>query len=473
MPGRPVSVCGGCRMSSRWFLLIIAGFALFTVSLADDGAAGAESLSFKTFSQKVLAYYPKLKATRSGVDIALAKKMQAQAGFWPTLDLSAGYKISDDPVNVFGMLLRQERFTAADFDLNRLNSPNHHQDLSAGVHIELPLFDAMQTIGRTRSARELVKASQSDEDFTKMEALLMAQDAYLNAVTLEKLYSVINEVQKSSGEDLQTAKDLKDRGMVLGADFYSARVMFGDFTRMKNEIARQRKAMTTLLNILMGESLDKVWVLAHTIGPAEAPLKDQQELMDSAFVSRPDILSLDACLQAATSEISREKSSSLPRVSAFGDATNDRNGLGDSGGNNYTVGIKAEMPLFDPSREGRIREAKARKTQLEYNAQLLKDSILRDIADEFARNVTFRDNMPVLKGMADDAAEAVSLMAPLYNEGRKSIVDLFEIRRAYLQSEQAYSKALIGMRLSDVKLLFLTGRLSEDEIWKLERIGEP
>lgn len=460
-------------MRYRFLMPVVAGFVFSSAAFAGELSAGAETLPFETFSQKVLAYYPKLKAARSGVDVALAKKMQAQAGFWPTLNLSAGYTISDDPVNVFGMLLRQERFTSSDFELNRLNSPSRHENLSAGVHMELPLFDAMQTIGRTRSAREIVKATQADEDFTKMEALLMAQDAYLNAVTLERLSAVVDVVQKASGEDLQTAKDLKDRGMVLGADYYSARVMFGDFTRMKNEMARQRKAMTVLLNILMGEPLDKTWILAGDVSPAEAPLNDQQMMMNTAFANRPDILSLSAMIQAAESELSREKSSSLPRVSAFGDATNDRNGPGDAGGNNYTVGIKAEMPLFDPSREGRVKEAYARKTQLEYNIQTLKDSIRRDIADEFARNVTFRDNIPVLKGMADDAQEAVSLMVPLYNEGRKSIVDLFEIRRAYLQSEQAYRKALIGMRLSDVKLLFLTGRLNGDEIRKPERSGEP
>ncbi len=459
-------------LSSRLFLSAVAGFALFTVSFAGEEPVRPEVLSFETFSQKVLAYYPKLKVAHSGVDIALAKKMQAQAGFWPTLDLSAGYKISDDPVNVFGMLLRQERATTADFQPPRVNSPGPHQDLSAGVHIELPLFDAMQTIGRTRSAREMVKASQADESFTKMEALLMAQDAYLNALTLEKLSAVIDAVQKNSGEDLQTAKDLKDRGMILGADYYSARVMFGDFTRMKNEITRQRKAMTTLMNILMGESMDRVWTLPGVIDGFEFPLQDQQKLVQTAFVIRPDVLALNARIQASDSELSREKSSSLPRVSAFGDVANSREGLGDSGGNNYTVGVMANMPLFDPSRDGRIREAKARKDQLEYNVQLLKDSIRQDITGEFARNVTIRDNMAVLKGMAEDAEQAVSLMGPLYNEGRKSIVDLFEIRRAYLQSAQAYDKALIEIRLSEARLLFLAGRLNEDEIGKLERSGE-
>ncbi len=453
-------------MLSRLFLAVVISFLLSATSFAAEETVGT-ALSFETFSQKVLAYYPKLKAAHSDVDVALARQMQAKAGFWPSLDLSAGYKVSDDPVNVFGMLLRQERFTSSDNELKRMNTPDRHQDFSAGVHAEWPLFDAMQTIDRARSAREIVKASQADEAFTKMEALLMAQDAYLNALTLEKLSSVIDEVQKNSDEDLQKAKDLKDKGMILGADYYSARVMFGDFTRMKNEIARQKKAMTTLLNIMMGESVDKVWALTSAIKEAEAPLQDQQKLMETAFAGRQDLSSLSVRLQASDSELSREKSTILPNLSAFGDATNDRNKVGSSGGNNYTVGVKAEMSLFDPSREGRVREAKARKDQLDHNIQLLKDSIGRDIVEETARYDTFRDNMPVLKGMTDDSKEAVSLMVPLYSEGRKSIANLLEVRRAYLQSAQTYNKALMGIWMSQARLLFVTGRLNEDEMKKL------
>ncbi|MEI8011159.1 MAG: TolC family protein, partial [Candidatus Omnitrophota bacterium] len=279
--------------------------------------------------------------------------------------------------------------------------------------------------------------------------------------------AIIDEVQKSSHDDLQKAKDLKDKGMILGADYYSARVISGDFTRMKNEIARQKTAMTALLNILMGEPVDKTWSLAGTIKEAEAPLQDQQKLMETALANRPDLFSLNARLQAFDSELAREKSTVLPILSAFGDAANDRKKIGESGGNNYTVGVKAQLPLFDPSREGRIKEAKARKDQLEHNVQLLKDAVERDITEETARYDTLRDNMAVLKGMTDDAKEAVSLAVPLYNEGRKSIADLIEVRRAYLQSARVYNKAVMGIWLSEARLLFLTGQLNEDGMKKL------
>ncbi len=447
-----------CRTLLKVFVFMVAS------SIACAGEVKTPVLSWETFSQKVLAYYPKLKAAHSDIDMALAQQMQAKAGFWPSLDLSAGYKVSDDPVSVFGMLLRQERFTSSDFDLKRLNSPDRHQDLSAGIHVEWPLFDAMQTIHRVRGARGVLKASQADEAFTRMEAILIAQDAYLNAMTLERLSAVIDGVQKNSDEDLQKAKDLKDKGLVLGVDYYAARVMSGDFTRVKNELAHERKAMRALLNILMGEPSDQDWVLPGMIKAEGAAAQDQQKLMETALVHRPDITSLEARLQASDAGLSGEKDKGLPSLGVFADAAHDTHKIVASGGTNYTVGVKAQMSLFDPARAGRVKAAQAQKDQLEHKIQLLKDSIRRDIAGEAARYAVFKDNMPVLKGMADDAQEAVLLMVPLYNEGRKSIADLLEVRRLYWQSAEGYHKALLGIWASQARLLFLTGRLNGDEM---------
>jgi len=454
-------------------IVILAVGLILTTSVVFAGeTVSAPALPFAVFTAKVAAYYPRLKEARSDVDIALARQMQARAGFWPSVSLAAGVKVSDDPVTVFGMLLRQERFTSSDFDLKRLNTPARHQDISTGLHAEWPLFDAMQTIGRARAAEEALKAAASMESFTGMEALLMAQDAYLNAVMLQQLSSVVNDVQQSAEADIQKARDLKDKGMVPGADYYSARVMAGEFTRMSHGLARQKKAMMILLNILMGESTDKEWMLSTSLKEADMPAQEVAPLVQAAFEARPDLVAAGQRLQAARADLDREQATGLPALSAFGDSTNDRNDLRSSGGNNYTVGLKAAMPLFDRSRAGRVKEARAREQQLEQGIEAVKDGISRDIAEEVARHEAWRDNKDVLKAMRNDAAEAVTLMTPLYNEGRKSVVDLMAARRAYLEVVEAGQKAVTGAWASEGRLLFLTGRLNDATLKALaERSG--
>ncbi|MFH0753855.1 MAG: TolC family protein [Candidatus Omnitrophota bacterium] len=451
-------------MLSRLILGVLISF--FSVTMAEPSAA-TQVLSFETFFQRVLAYYPGLKAAHGDVTMALAGQMQARAGFWPSLNISAGYQLSNDPVNVFGMLLRQERFTSGDFDLKRLNTPEVHQDITAGIHLDWPLFDAMQTIYRVRGSHEDVKASRAQEDFVRMEALLLAQDAYLNALTLERLSGIMDVVKSSSDDDLQKASDLKDKGMILGADYYLARVLSGDFERIKNEMAHQKKAMMILLNIMMGESLDTVWILQDMIKDKTLEPKDRPELLAAAFTYRLDLLSLKAQLEASVVAFSRERSSALPQVSLFADAANDRDRIFRTGGDNFTAGLKVQMSLFDPTRDGRVQMARAKAEKLKQQVEVLKDSIRRDIVQETARYDILRDNMAALKGMADDAKESMSLMVPLYSEGRKSIADLLEVRRTYWQSAQAYHMAFLGLWASSARLEFLSGRLNEDALNKL------
>ena len=65
-------------------IVILAVGLILTTSVVFAGeTVSAPALPFAVFTAKVAAYYPRLKEARSDVDIALARQMQARAGFWP------------------------------------------------------------------------------------------------------------------------------------------------------------------------------------------------------------------------------------------------------------------------------------------------------------------------------------------------------------------------------------------------------
>jgi outer membrane protein TolC len=221
----------------------------------------------------------------------------------------------------------------------------------------------------------------------------------------------------------------------------------------------------------MGEPAGAVWQLTGTIQEKDRAARDAAVLIQDAFEARPDLKAADLKLKAGAVELSRQKATALPRLSAFADATNNRRDIKDAGGNNFTVGVKAGISLFDPSRSGRVKEAAAVHDRLAQDVLRLKDEITRAIAEETARHEALRDNAPVLKGMSEDAGEVVTLTAPLYSEGRKSVADLMEARQAYLQTVQAHEKALMGVWMSEGRLLFLTGHLNELTMQSLAEEG--
>lgn len=430
-------------------------------------------LTFKDFYQKVLAYYPKLKQQDANVNLALARKMQAAAGFLPSAQIGAGVSHGDDPVYVFGALLRENNFASDNFALSKLNTPSPHTTYNLTLSGQIPIFDAMQTISRVRSAKLHVDSAQYEAALTQMEAFLVASEAYLKAVAIEKLLNTAADVSRASEEDVKQAEDLKEKGLILGADFYTAKVSLGNINQFKNELAREKQAAHVLLNVLMGEDPFKEFEIRSEEEQTNPDGQTLQHWFEAAFQFRPDLAAIDKVIQAQGIEVSREKSTRLPRVDAFGEARQDTPNFSSDGGQNFIVGVKAKMDLFDPSYSSRVRTSRETLKKLEYDKAMLKDSIARDLANEFARNQTARDNLPLMRKMLEDAKQAVDLTMPLYREGRKSIADLLAIRWAYLQTAQGFYSLATDSKASWTRLLFLSGQLNESNIKDVvENTGE-
>jgi len=416
-------------------------------------------LTFKEFYQKVLAYYPKLKQQNADVNSAIAAKLQAVTGFLPRVQGSFDVTQGNDPVYVFGSLLRENAFTQNDFALSKLNTPSSHTTNTFAITGQMPIFDAFQTISRVHAAKLKIASARDEEAFTRMEAFLVAAQAYLQAIAVEKIALVVNATHDAGEGDIRQAQELKDKGLILGADFYAARMIEGNIAQLKNQLVQEKQAVEIMLNILMGEDLLKPVAIDSDFSKSSLVIQPLQAWLDQAFKMRPDFAAVDKAIAAQTIEIKREKSTVLPTIDAFGEAREDTHRLGSSGGKNYTVGIKAQMDFFDPAHPARMRIAKEELKKLEADKAALKDMIAKDLVNEYARYMTISSNLPLAGNILDDAKQAADFMLPLHREGKKSIADLLQIRWAYLNAVRDYYSLAGDEKASQTRLLFLSGQL--------------
>lgn len=424
-------------------------------------AEGPEQLSFGKFCARVVAYYPKLAKEGESVEMAIARRWEAYAGFLPKITGSISMTTSDDQVYVFGTLLKQRSFTNSDFLLTNLNNPASRTNYNGALYGELPIFDAMQTIYRVKASRFMLESAKQGMAFIRMEAVLVATEAYMHALSVESSLRIAEATAADSGNDVKQAEDLKAKGMILGADYYAARVMYGNIRSAKNELIEEKRRSDALLNILMGEDPLRPVVLSGALpeDPGEEPRPLDAWLTD-ALRSREDLHSIDSAISARRSELDREKATALPRISGFGNLQeNTQNFV--KGGGSFAVGLKGDIDLFDATYYGRVKEARASLKALEYDRMMLSDAIKKDVSEEYSRYKTVIMNMPVLKDMAGDSKEAVDLTIPLYREGRKSIADLLEMRQSCLYANRTYYNILAGSTASKAKLLFVSGALYE------------
>jgi outer membrane protein TolC len=127
------------------------------------------------------------------------------------------------------------------------------------------------------------------------------------------------------------------------------------------------------------------------------------------------------------------------------------------------------MDFFDPSYPGRVKGTNAKYKELKAERDALRDEIAKGLIQELTRYETVTADAPVMKSAYADAKQASELTAKLYQEGRKSIADLLEMRRGYFETAAGFQSLLLALELEYVKLLFLSGQLGEDGLHQIDQ----
>ncbi|MFA7254924.1 MAG: TolC family protein [Candidatus Omnitrophota bacterium] len=428
--------------------------------------AELEKRTFLDCYQKVLTHYPALRKRYEQLEQAKAERNLAIADLFPKVRGIFEMETSDDPVFVFGSLLRQKSFTDQNFELNSLNTPRHRTNYHFGIEGDILLFDSFNTISKIRSARRLVKSADLETDFTEMEAAIITLESYLGILLARELYNVAVEVKEASDKDLQQAKDLNDKGMILGADYYAAKVTAAGIEREVNRLKGLLKTSRMLMNILMGEDPELVWDAAGQFPDAAQDQGALQSWLAQAYQKRLDLAAMDQLLDAQRIESLRQKTSFLPKFYGFGSLDEDTNNW-HTGGQNFSVGVKGSMDFFDPSYPGRVKGSGARYKELKAERDALRDEIAKGLIQELTRYETVTADAPIMKLAYADAKQASELTAKLYQEGRKSIADLLEMRRGYFETAAGFQSLLLALELEYAKLLFLSGQLTENGIHEM------
>ncbi|MFZ5802175.1 MAG: TolC family protein [Candidatus Omnitrophota bacterium] len=448
-------------------IFVIASLSLFlgvalVVNAAEPLALSSETALADTFSEyctSVVEHYPALIRQYATLEQAIASKYRAYAVLFPRVSGTSSVTTTDDPVQVFGSLLRQESFTSANFELPTLNSPRHRTNFHFGIEGEMQLFNAFQTVSAIRRSRHLERSEKLKKEFAVQEARLVAHEAFTRVLLAGEKGRALEEVEKQTREDMKQAEDLKEKGMVLGADFYAAKIIRSQIIESREEAQSELAQAGVLANLLRGEFEPlrrfETRGAMHVPEPGDTALDAWVAL---ARKNRKDLQALQEQIEAAKSDVFREKMSHLPKISGQLAMTEDSHDLS-SGGENFMIAAKGTMPLLDPEYLPRIREAKARLKGLEAEKVQLEDEITSAVSREFYNLQALDKNIETVGATLQDAQEAVEQTALLYREGRKSIADLLEIRAAYLATSLRYSGLLAQAMQASARLYFVSGSL--------------
>ena len=133
-----------------------------------------------------------LIATRLATEVAGLEIKRQRAGHYPTLDLSASADRTDLGGGIFG-----ERDTT---------------ELSAGVSLNLPIYQGGLVSSRTREAQHTFKSAQEQLTEQRRNVAKLARDSYLNVIAGISSVQALNRAVESN----QAAADATQAGFEVG-----------------------------------------------------------------------------------------------------------------------------------------------------------------------------------------------------------------------------------------------------------------
>ena len=385
----------------------------------------------------------------------------------PSLALESSFTRSDNPVYAFGTLLDQKAFTAADFSLNSLNNPSLQSNFRNYFEVGVPLFTGFELQSHERLGRLGRDAAASGFELAGQAARYAAAEAFLQVILQRELGRTLAERIAASESEIESARRLKGKGLVLGSDFFAAQATLGGLRAWQSKAAAGLAGAKSRLAALLGEpaqSLDAQGSLDYQVCPADA----EADWLDQALSRRPELRRSSLQEDMAGVWRRREGYSLLPTVEAFGAMETDTK---DFNGNpwNKMFGVKARLPLGDPGYPARRDRAQAALEASRAETQGAREGVRIEVGQVYQGYRGACESLPIAKDMVEKAEESLRLFRPLYREGRQSIMEVLRAEEGMARAQAAFLEGLYGVRAGKARLLLAAGSLDGQAVKDLEK----
>jgi len=327
----------------------------------------------------------------------------------------------------------------------RVNSERY--DLGLDMAWELDLFGRIQRQLEASDADEQVAAA----DLYQLQVTLIAElvDAYgeLRGSQLRERIALDN--LKNQQESKTITESLRDAGVgdqldVMRADARLAAVE-ASVPQLQAQQVRERNRIATLL----GERPEQ---LSVDLSPAKLPaiakalnIGNPGDLLQR----RPDILSAERKLAAATARIGVAKADLFPRVSLsgfLGFTAGRGSQIGSAAANAWALGPSITWPAFDlGSVRARLRgaDAQAEGALASYEQQVLL--ALEESQNAFSDYGKRQQRLVSLIRQSESSRTAADLAAIRYREGTVDFLVLLDAQRERLAAEDSQAQAEVEL----------------------------
>jgi len=297
----------------------------------------------------------------------------------------------------------------------------------------------------TEAARADLLATESAYRSVTISLVTEVANTYLLLRDLDNRLEVGHRTVQTRQDSLSIIQARFDKGTVAQLDVYQAQIEVAVAETAVASFQRQIVQTQNALRILLGRNPGPVTRgtdLAGQMFPPAIPVGLPSELLKR----RPDVISAEANLMAATARVGVAEALRYPSISLtgrFGAESTDLSDLNSSDAETWNIGANIFAPIFNSGQlKAQADAARERVTQslLTYEATLQQS--FREVEDALVAVRTYRAEHEAQSRRAAAARQAARLSRARYDGGVVDFLEVLDTERTLFDAELAQSESL-------------------------------
>lgn len=332
---------------------------------------------------------------------------------------------------------------------------------TGSIALNYLLFDFGGRDAALEQARQSLFAADWTHNATLQTVLQDAASAYFQLFANEEAVVAARAAEDSAQKSLDAARARQKAGAATRADVLQSQTALSQaqLTRVQSE----------------GNAAAARGVLANRIGvPSNRPVRiappgdldarriadtELDQLVQTATARRPELLSADAQVRAAESNVKIQEAAGKPVISAFGTAngTNNNPGFEQRSG---TIGVSVSIPLFTGYQSTyRIRNARELLEQQQASRDRLRNDVTLDVWRSYQDLRTQNQTLSTAGDLVASARESYDVALGRYRAGVGTVTDLLNAQSALANANQQRIQARFGWNVAKITLARAIGGL--------------
>ena len=443
---------------------VVAAAVTLWVSLAAQAQQSADPspLTLQQAVRIALEKNPLRKAALADTRVSSADVREARSVLMPRVTFSETATRGNDPVYVFGSRLRQQRFTADDFSLNKLNTPLPFGNFSTRFGGTWSLFDSFASWHGVNRAKQMNEAAGHQLERTEQEIVFRVVNAYYGALLATKQLELAEQALKTSQSILDRSQSRFDSGLVVESDLLTAKVRMAarqqELIRARNNLDLARAELNTALGVPMDSSFQPT----ETLTESALPIPVLQDVEKLALTNRPDLKRIQSEESAQRQSVAIAKSSFGPRVNAFaGWEMDNPTFVAGGGGNNWLGGVEMQIDLFQGgAKRAELSRERALQEKVTAMKQVASDGIRLEVRRAYYNLDSARQEVEVARAVIAQAQDSLRINQDRYDGGLTTVTDLLGAEEATRRSQTDYWEAVYRFHTSYASLELASGTLN-------------